>query len=249
MMLLRSSLFSLSMILSTVVTALGLILMAPLPFVWRARFARGYAAYNVNMLKWLCGIGYEVEGRENIPDGPAIIFCKHQSTWETYALQILFPPQCWVLKRELMWVPFFGWGMAMLRPISIDRSSGRKAVKQITAQGIQRLKDGIWVVIFPEGTRVPPGVHKRWGVGGSLLAAKAGVPVVPVAHNAGEFWGRGSFIKRPGTIRVVIGEPIQTEGLSASEINQRGEAWMDETMARISSVPVTEEYDPAKHRK
>ncbi len=249
MMLLRSSLFSLSMILSTVVTALGLILMAPLPFVWRSRFARGYAVYNVNMLKWLCGIDYEVEGRENIPDGSAIIFCKHQSTWETYALQVLLPPQCWVLKRELMWVPFFGWGMAMLRPISIDRSSGRKAVKQIIEQGIQRLKDGIWVVIFPEGTRVPPGVRKRWGVGGALLAAKSGAPVVPVAHNAGEFWGRGSFVKRPGTIRVVIGEPIQTEGLSASEINERGEAWMDETMARISSVPVTEEYDPAKHRK
>ncbi len=249
MMLLRSSLFSLSMILSTVVVALVLILMAPTPFVWRSHFARGYAAYNVNMLKWMCGIDYKVEGRENIPDGSAIIFCKHQSTWETYALQLLFPPQCWVLKRELMWVPFFGWGMAMLRPISIDRSSGRKAIKQITEQGIQRLEDGIWIVIFPEGTRVPPGVHKRWGVGGSLLAAKASVPVVPVVHNAGEFWGRGSFVKRSGTIHVIIGEPIQTEGLSASEINQRGEAWMDEAMARISSVPVTEEYDPAKHRK
>ncbi len=248
-MLLRSSLFSLSMMLSTVIAALVLILMAPLPFTWRSHFARAYAAYNVNMLKWLCGIGYEVEGRENIPDGPAIIFCKHQSTWETYVLQALFPPQCWVLKRELMWVPFFGWGLATLRPISIDRSSGRQAVKQIVEQGLQRLKDGIWVVIFPEGTRVPPGVRKRWGVGGALLAAKADVPVVLVAHNAGEFWGRGAFVKRPGTIRVVIGEPMDTTGLSATEINQRGEAWMDETMARISAVPVTEDYDPARHRK
>jgi len=249
MMVLRSALFSLSMILSTIVAALGLILMAPTPFVWRARLAAGYAAYNVAMLKWLCGIDYQVEGRENIPAGPAIIFAKHQSTWETFALQVLFPPQCWVLKRELMWLPFFGWGLAMLKPIAIDRSSGRKAVKQIVEQGVQRIRDGIWVVIFPEGTRVPPGVRKRWGVGGSLLAAKAGVPVVLVAHNAGEFWGRGSFLKRPGTIRVVIGEPMPTEGLSASEINQRGEAWMEETMERISSVPVTEEYDPAKHRK
>lgn len=249
MMLLRSSLFSLSMMLSTVVASLGLILLSPTPFTWRSRFSRAYAGYNVNMLKWLCGIRYEVEGRENIPDEASIIFCKHQSTWETYALQVIFPPQCWVLKQELMWVPFFGWGLATLRPISIDRSAGRKAVKQITAKGLQRLKDGIWVVIFPEGTRVPPGVHKRWGVGGSLLAAKSEAPVVLVAHNAGEFWGRGSFVKRPGTIRVVIGEPLQTKGLSASEINKRGEAWMDETMARISNVPVTEEYDPARHKK
>ena len=249
MMLLRSTLFSLSMIVTTIIASLILILMAPAPFVWRSRFSRAYAAYTVTMLKWLCGIRYEVEGRENIPDGSAIIFCKHQSTWETYALQVLFPPQCWVLKQELMWVPFFGWGMAMLRPISIDRSSGRKAIKQITEKGKQRLKDGIWVVTFPEGTRVPPGVHKRWGVGGALLAAKSGAPVVPVAHNAGEYWGRGSFVKRPGTIRVVIGKPIQTDGLSASEINKRGEAWMDETMARISSVPISEEYDPAKHKK
>ena len=249
MMWLRSALFSLSMMLSTAVAALGLLVMAPLPFVWRARFAAAYATYNVNMLKWLCGIDYQVEGRENIPEGPAIIFCKHQSTWETYALQVLFPAQCWVLKRELMWLPFFGWGLAMLKPIAIDRSAGRKAARQIVEQGLQRLKDGIWVVIFPEGTRVPPGVHKRWGVGGSLLAAKAEVPVVLVAHNAGEFWGRGSFVKRPGTIRVVIGEPLDTTGLSASEINQRGEAWMEQTMARISSVPVSEEYDPAKHHR
>lgn len=249
MMLLRSTLFSLSMIVTTIFASIILILMAPLPFVWRSRFSSLYARYNINMLKWLCGIRYEVEGADNIPDSAAIIFCKHQSTWETYALQIIFPPQCWVLKQELMWVPFFGWGMAMLRPISIDRSSGRKAIKQITEKGMQRLKDGIWVVIFPEGTRIPPGVHKRWGIGGSLLAAKSEAPVVLVAHNAGEFWGRGSFIKRPGTIRVVISEPMQTTGMSASEINKQGEAWMDETMARISSVPITEEFDAAKHRK
>jgi len=236
MQFIRSLLFSASMIISTIIITFLLVIFSPMPFIVRSRLARGYACFIVSALKILCGINYTVRGRENIPKGSAIILSKHQSTWETYALQLFFPAQTWVLKRELMWVPFFGWGLALLKPISIDRSSGRKAVNQIIEKGKQRLDAGIWVTIFPEGTRIAPGKHKRWGIGGAVLAESSGYPVVPVAHNAGEFWGRRSFLKKPGTIQVVIGKPIEVNGLSANEINQKAEQWVDATMKEISSV-------------
>jgi 1-acyl-sn-glycerol-3-phosphate acyltransferase len=238
MLALRSLLFSVTMILSTIVIAVVLVVMAPTPFVWRSRAARLYAAFVMGALRLLCGIDYRVEGRENLPPGAAIIFSKHQSTWETYALQLIFPAQTWVLKRELMWVPFFGWGLATLKPVAIDRQAGRKAVKQVIEQGTRRLAEGIWITVFPGGTRVAPGQHKRWGIGGALLAEKSGYPVVPVAHNAGELWGRRAFLKKPGTVQVVIGPPIETQGKSAGDINQQAEAWMNDTMARISHVPM-----------
>jgi 1-acyl-sn-glycerol-3-phosphate acyltransferase len=222
------------MISSTVLIAILLIIFSPAPFTVRSRLARGYACFVISSLKLLCGISYKLSGRENIPDGAAIILSKHQSTWETYALQLFFPSQVWVLKRELLWVPFFGWGMALLKPIAIDRSSGRKAVNQIIEKGKQRLDAGIWVTIFPEGTRIAPGDHKRWGIGGAVLADNSGYPVVPVAHNAGEFWGKRSFLKKPGTIQVVIGAPIETKGLKATEINQKAEEWVKATMVNIS---------------
>ncbi len=231
----RSLIFSAGMILSTLIVALALLLCAPLPFTLRSHVARIYASYVVGSLKILCGVDYQIKGRENIPEGAAIIFSKHQSTWETYALQLMFPPQVWVLKRELMWVPFFGWGMAALKPISIDRSSGRKAIKQIIEQGKQRLEAGIWVTIFPEGTRVAPGQFKRWGMGGAILAEESGYPIVPVAHNAGEYWAKRVFIKQPGTIQVVIGPVIEARGRKASEINAEAETWVRMTMAEISA--------------
>ncbi len=160
------------------------------------------------LLKHLCGLDYRVEGREHLPGGAAIILSKHQSAWETIAFQEIFPPQTWVLKRELMWIPLFGWALALLRPIAIDRSAGRKAIEQVIEQGRERLQSGIWVVVFPEGTRVAPGTRKRYGMGGAVLAAETGYPVVPVAHNAGSFWPRRGFLKRPGTVRVVIGPVI-----------------------------------------
>lgn len=236
MQFIRSLLFSVTMIFSTVMISLVLMLCAPLPFPLRSRAARAYAVFVISSLKFLCGVDYQIRGRENIPDGAAIIFAKHQSTWETYALQLMFPPQVWVLKRELMWLPFFGWGMAMLKPISIDRSSGRKAIKQIIKQGKARLDAGIWVTVFPEGTRIAPGQHKRWGMGGAILAEASGYPVVPVAHNAGEFWGRRAFVKQPGTIQMVIGQPIETRGKKATEINAEAESWMRSTMVEISTV-------------
>jgi 1-acyl-sn-glycerol-3-phosphate acyltransferase len=233
---LRSLVFSVAMIASTFLAAILLLASAPLPFTLRSRVARTYAAFIVGSLKVLCGVSYRVRGQENLPEGAAILLCKHQSTWETYALQLMFPPQVWVLKRELMWVPFFGWGIAMLKPISIDRSAGRKAIKQIIKQGKQRLDAGIWVTIFPEGTRIAPGEQKRWGLGGAILAEHSQYPVVPVAHNAGEFWGRREFVKKPGTVEVVIGPPIDSRNKKASEINAEAEAWMTKTMAEISVV-------------
>ena len=228
--------FSVVMIVATIITAIIMVLLSPLPFRMLTHIARSYARFIIGSLEMLCGIHFQVRGLEHVqqPQGAAIIFCKHQSAWETYALQLFFPPQVWVLKRELMWVPFFGWGMAALRPIAIDRSSGQKAIKQIVAQGKQRLDKGIWVTIFPEGTRVAPGQHKKWGIGGAILAEQSGYPIVPVAHNAGEFWARRAMLKNPGTVQVVIGPPIETRGLKATEINQRVQAWMDAAMAEIA---------------
>lgn len=234
MQYIRSLLFSTVMILSTLLVAVFLMISAPAPFVVRSRIARAYAGVVVHALRLLCGVNFQVQGRENIPDGAAILLSKHQSTWETYALQLFFPPHVWVLKRELMWVPFFGWGLALLKPIAIDRGSGRKAVNQIVGQGRDRLDSGIWVTIFPEGTRVAPGQYKRWGLGGALLAEHTGYPIVPVAHNAGEFWGRRVFLKKPGTIQLIIGEPIETKGLKATEINKIAEDWMNNAMKKIS---------------
>lgn len=238
MRLIRSLLFSAIMIITTILAAIIMLLLAPLPFTVRSAFASSYASFIVETLKILCGIDYRIQGLENIQRAgkAAIIFCKHQSTWETYGLQKYFPPHSWILKRELMWVPFFGWGMALLKPIAIDRSSGKKAIRQIIDKGTRRLEDGIWVMVFPEGTRVAPGQTKKWGIGGAILAEHSGAPIIPVAHNAGEFWGRRKLVKKPGTVQVVIGAPIETRGLKAAEINQKVQAWMDASMAEISHV-------------
>jgi 1-acyl-sn-glycerol-3-phosphate acyltransferase len=191
-------------------------------------------------LKITCGLDWRVEGLENIPPGNAIILCKHQSAFETMALQRIFPPQVWLLKRELLWIPFFGWGLAMLEPIAIDRKAGRESLNKLVAQGIKRLTAGRWVVIFPEGTRVAPGEEKRYALGGASLAERSGYPVVPVAHNAGEYWPKHGFIKRPGTIRVAIGPVIDSRGRSAADINALAKEWIEAKVREISTLPRTE---------
>lgn len=236
MQILRSALFSVSMMLSTLVFAILGSFTLPFPYATRYAFIRNYARFNLRVLEHVCGVRYEVEGRENIPDGACIVFSKHQSTWETLAMQELFPPQVWVLKRELLWLPFFGWGLALLKPIAIDRNAGRKAIRQVVEQGIARLRAGIWVIIFPEGTRLPPGQRIRYRLGGAVLAAKSGFPVLPVAHNAGELWPRGGFVKRPGTVRVVIGAPIPSEGRTAEAISAEAEAFIEGAMDRITGT-------------
>ncbi|MEX2162866.1 MAG: lysophospholipid acyltransferase family protein [Sulfuricaulis sp.] len=232
----RSVLFNLLLWGSVVIYAPLSLLTVVLPFPVRYRIIRQWARWQVVLLKTLCRLDYRVEGREHLPAGAAIIFSKHQSAWETIVYQEIFPPQTWVLKRELMWIPFFGWALALLHPIAIDRGSGRKAIEQVVAQGRDRLRSGIWVVVFPEGTRVAPGTRRRYGIGGAVLAAETGYPVVPVAHNAGTFWPRRSFFKRPGTVRVVIGPVIETHGKTAEEIRDRAETWIEDKMRELEGM-------------
>jgi 1-acyl-sn-glycerol-3-phosphate acyltransferase len=233
MLFIRSLIFAGLHIVTAVFFSLVAILVWPLPFKWRYKIVSQWAVSNLWLLEKLCQIRYEVEGRDKIPDEPCIILSKHQSSWETLALQVIFPPQVWVLKRELLWIPFFGWGLASLNPIAIDRGAGRKALNQVIEQGKQRLKSGSWVVIFPEGTRIASGMIGKFGIGGARLAAESACPIVPVAHDAGKAWPRHGFIKYPGVIKLVIGDKIRTENKTASEINQNVFDWMENEMATL----------------
>lgn len=235
MLVLRSIIFNVGMIFFAVVFAVVGLLFIPFPFRVRYGFISQWARVTLWWLAVTCKIRFEVEGRDNIPSDTAIIFCKHQSTWETLALQRIFPPQVWLMKRELLWIPFFGWGLAMLEPIAINRSQGTKAIRQLIEQGSARLRAGRWVVIFPEGTRVAPGQSGTYHKGGALLAEKTAYPVVPVAHNAGEYWPHRGFMKKPGTIRVIIGPAITTTNRKATEINALAEQWIEGQMQNIKA--------------
>jgi 1-acyl-sn-glycerol-3-phosphate acyltransferase len=227
MLLLRSLFFYTGLSLATLVfTPLGL-LMYPLPLDLRFRIMKQWTVFNLWWLNVCCGITHEIQGRENLIDGPAIIMCKHQSAWETLALQLVFPSQVWVLKRELLWIPIYGWGLASMQPIAIDRGSNVRAFRQIVEQGRQRLEDGLWVVIFPEGTRVRAGEKGNYQPGGGLLAEKTGYPIVPVTHNSGYLWPRNSLIKYPGKITMKIGPAIETRNKKAREITQQTEDWIE----------------------
>jgi 1-acyl-sn-glycerol-3-phosphate acyltransferase len=236
MLFIRSTLFSVYMIVSTIFTGTLAVLLTPLPYKVRYTCINVYARSIVNILTLLCGISYSVEGREHIQH-PAIIFCKHQSTWETYILQIIFPPISFVFKSELLWVPFFGWGLAAMKPISIQRGTGHKAVNQLVAGGMKRLHEGLSVVIFPEGTRTDARGPGRYRIGGAVLAAESGYPVIPVAHNAGEFWKRKGFIKKPGHITVRIGPAISTQGKTPEAILDEAKQWIEAQMPQISRGP------------
>lgn len=200
------------------------------PFVVAATYAR-------IMLAWVeasLGIRYEVRGWENVPKTPTVILAKHQSAWETLFLEGRFPPQCWVVKKELLWLPFVGWGLLAIRCIAIDRSSGKAARDQVVEQGAERLAEGHWVTIFPEGTRIAPGKRGRYGIGGALVATRTGTPILPIAHNAGEVWGRYAFRKKAGLVTVVIGPPIETKGRDVLSVNSEVESWIEGQMRAIS---------------
>lgn len=231
---LRSLVYTLLLFLTVPVHATVVLLVAPFGHRACYRVALNWAEVNLWLLEKVCGLRYEVEGLENIPASPCVLYWKHESVFETMAGAVLFPRQTWVVKHELMWVPFFGWGLALLRPIAINRKAGRSAVRQVMAQGAERLREGLFVVIYPEGTRVRPGDEHHFGISGAALAKRAGRPILPVAHNAGDFWPRRSFLKRPGVIRIVIGEPIETDTLSHDEITRRGREWIAATLERIS---------------
>jgi 1-acyl-sn-glycerol-3-phosphate acyltransferase len=227
MLVIRSLIFLLLQIIITPIFAMLALLSFPFDRLTRYRIISLWAKMMLPILRVVCGIRHEVRGVENLPKQPCIVMCKHQSAWETLALQKIFPPQVWVLKRELLWIPFFGWALALTSPIAIKRSNAIGAMKQLLAQGKQRLEQGFCVVVFPEGTRVPYGQRGKYKIGGAMLAASSGVPVIPVAHNAGRLWGRNAFSKHPGLITMSIGAPIETKGLKADEINRRIETWIE----------------------
>ena len=191
-----------------------------LPYRIAVRDCAQLGALHFWLLERLCGLRYTVEGRERIPAGDHIVMSNHTSAWETIAQFLIFPPQVWVLKRELLWIPCVGWGLRLLRPIAIDRGAGHRAVNQVLEQGRSRLADGLWVIIFPEGTRVVAGETRKFGQSGALLAIASGRLLVPFSHNAGAFWPRRGVLKKPGTIRVIIGEPISPAGKNARDLNE-----------------------------
>ena len=230
----RSALFLLLAILITAPFGLLVTLAVVLPM--RARFALiafWRAGFMANC-RYVLGLRYEVIGRENIPSSPSVILSKHQSAWETIGLQAIFPPLVFVLKRSLLLIPFLGWAFAAVKMISIDRSAGKDALRQVADQGRDRLKAGYWVIIFPEGTRIAPGESRRFKTGGAHLAISAGVPAVPVAHNAGEFWAKKAFVKKPGVITVSIGPAIDPAGKNAAQVTALAEQWIENEMRRLS---------------
>ncbi len=239
----RTFLFYLLLSSSSFFWCILCVFIAPfLPFRARYRFViQAWCRCATWLAKTVVGLRYEVEGLENIPQQPCVVLAKHQSTWETFYLSALFEPLSQVVKRELLYVPFFGWAMAMLKPIAIDRSNPKAALKQLAKQGHERLGQGAWVLIFPEGTRIPPGQIGKFSRGGTSLAVNAGLPVLPIAHNAGEFWPKHGWAKYPGTIKVVIGPVMHAEGTgprAIAELNERAFAWVQQTQQRISGVPM-----------
>jgi 1-acyl-sn-glycerol-3-phosphate acyltransferase len=233
MSLIRSLVFAVLQTTLTIFFSLVALLSFPFSAHVRYQLITGYNRTVIWLARWVLGIRYVVEGREHLPSQPAIILAKHQSAWETVAFLFLFPPVSPVIKQELLSIPLFGWAFRMLSPIAIDRGAGREALKQIVKQGRDKLAQGFWVLVFPEGTRVSPGEKGRYGIGGSWLAAETGAPVVPVAHNAGEVWPKNAFIKRPGTVTVRIGPAIDSTGKSAAEITRAVEAWIETEMTRL----------------
>lgn len=235
MLFLRSSLFFLGQALTAPIFTLVAFLALPLNPVIRNDLISGWARGMIWWLRITCGIRHEVSGLENLPSTPSIILSKHQSAWETLAFQAIFPTQVYVLKRELLWIPIFGWGLAMSSPIAIDRSAGREALKKLVAKGQRRLAQGLWVVIFPEGTRKAPGERGKYQIGGAWLATHTKTQVVPVAHNAGNCWPKNSFIKNPGVIQIHIGKPIPSAGLKADVLNTQVETWIESEMSLLET--------------
>lgn len=230
---LRSLLFAFIEIITVPPFALLALATFPFPPLARYRVITLWSRLIIRSAQAVCGIRYRVLGAERIPRRPFIVLSKHQSAWETLAFQIIFPPQVWVVKRELLWLPLFGWGLAMLSPIAIDRGSGPRALRQMLEQGRDRLARGFCIVIFPEGTRVAPGERRRYQPGGAWLAAATGAPIVPVAHNAGRVWPRNAFLKRPGTVTVRIGPSIDPAGRDADTLNAMAEQWIEEQQKEL----------------
>jgi len=235
--LIRSLLYYGVLILSALLWGVVILSLAPLlPFSGRYTLSKYWQTFQLGAIRVICGLEYRVEGAEHLRPGPMVILAKHEATYETFVLPTIMPtPLIWVLKRELLRIPFFGWGLATTDPIAINRGDARQALKEVIAQGLDRLAQGRAVLIFPQGTRILPGQSGKYAGSGSLLAHKAGVPVLPIAHNAGDYWVRHRLIIRPGTVCFRIGPVIDSKELSSAEINRRAEAWIESAVQEIRS--------------
>lgn len=220
-------------------TIIGILLITGMifPFWYRVKIGKIWCWVISWMTKTFCGLTYDVEGMENIhPEQPSIIFSNHQSAWETLALRYFLPTHSVVIKKELLYLPVWGWSLLTLKSIVVNRHNQRASLKSLLKNGSRYLKEGLWVLIFPEGTRAAPGEVMKFSVGGAMLAHETGCPVVPVAHNAGNFWPRYSFFKYPGVIKVKIGAPIETKGKKTAEINAEAENWIRAALAEINKA-------------
>lgn len=230
----RSLLFSIFSLTSIFFYSFIILFSLLLPLRYRHVLIRFFLQTYINVLKGLCGIDYEIEGLENIPQNRnGVVLCKHQSTWETFMLPLLFHDSAVIAKRELLWIPFFGWGLAASDPITINRGDKSTAMQQVIAKGKKCLEQGRWILLFPEGTRIPSGQVGQYKLGGARLAVATGFPVIPVAHNAGRFWPRRKFIKRPGKVKMVIGPLIETAGRTPEEVMEEAKGWIEGTMVKI----------------
>ncbi|NLY27134.1 MAG: 1-acyl-sn-glycerol-3-phosphate acyltransferase [Alcaligenaceae bacterium] len=244
--LLRAIVFQFVLIVTVIPYAFLCLLCAPLPLHQRYRITMGWPRMALWAARFILGIRWQIKGAHNLPDGPGIILSKHQSAWETLFFPACMPRElCFVYKKELHMIPFFGWGLALLRMIPINRSKGRDAFEQVVRIGQERINEGRWPILFPEGTRIAPGKTGRYKMGGALLASRTQTPVIPIAHNAGECWPRRAFIKKPGLVTVSIGPAIHPDGLSPEALNNKVQDWIEREM-RILNPERYPETRPSK---
>jgi 1-acyl-sn-glycerol-3-phosphate acyltransferase len=239
MQAIRSLIYSTLMVLGTGVFGVIVLISALLPLSIEQRYVipRTWGLFLTWLAGAVCGLKYTIEGQENLPDRPFISLWKHSSAWDTMAQMFVVPPAAWLLKREVTWIPIVGWAVSTYKPIAINRSAGHSAVNQVVTQGRERLASGMGVIVYPEGTRVLPGQTRKYGISGALLATQTGAPVVPIAHNSGYFWRRRSIMKKAGTIRVVIGPPIDPTGMDPRELNNQVQQWIEAKVAEIVAQP------------
>lgn len=234
---LRSLLFALFQLIVTPVYAVAVLLLFWVPARPRFRFITGWCMINLWGARWICGIRHRAIGVENLPaeagTAPHIVMSKHSSTWETLALNKYFPYLAFVAKKELLSIPFFGWAFMLASPITIDRKAGTDAMHQIVNQGRERFRQGFWFVVYPEGTRIKAGTRAKYKTGGARLAIELGVPILPVAHNAGYLWPKGIFGKRAGIVTISFGRPIDPAGKSAQALTSEVEGWIEAEVARL----------------
>ncbi len=234
MLVFRSAIFYIGYFIATAFFGFtGLLLFSWLPYRIRASYLLLWNRFTLAWLRLTCGISYRVIGEDNIPNTPTVVLSKHESQWETYYLQLALHPIATILKQELLDMPGFGWGLRLMKPIPIDRGSPRNAIKKMVRLGQERLEEGMSVLVFPEGTRTTPGEQPRYAKGGANIAIKAGVPVLPVAHDAASFWPPHQWIKYPGTISVSFGEIIETRDRTASDVTDEARNWIEGEVASL----------------